>query len=77
MGIAKRGGQCLKAIYLNYSELNIKFFGKRSRLVASKLTSTNSSVRLCFQLRTYWLESYLAIPWESPGTESRIFHLEA
>ena len=37
MGIAKSGGNCLKAIYLNLSELNIKFFIKHSRSVASKL----------------------------------------
>ena len=30
MGIAKRDGHCLKAIYLNLSELNIKFFIKHS-----------------------------------------------
>ena len=37
MGIAKRGGHCLKAIYLNLSELNVKVFIKHSRSVAGKL----------------------------------------
>ena len=37
MGIVKRGGHCLKAIYLNLSELNTKFFIKHSRSVAGKL----------------------------------------
>ena len=37
MGIAKRGGHCSKAIYLNLSELNIKFLIKHSRSVAGKL----------------------------------------
>ena len=37
MGIAKRCGRCLKAIYLNWSELNIKFLIKHSRSVAGKL----------------------------------------
>ena len=36
-GIAKRGGHCSKAIYLNLNELNIKFLIKRSRSVAGKL----------------------------------------
>ena len=37
MGIDKRGGHRLKAIYLNLSELNIKFFIKHTRSVADKL----------------------------------------
>ena len=37
MGIAKRGGHCLKAFYLNLRELNIKFFIKHSRSVAGKV----------------------------------------
>ena len=37
MGIAKGGGHCLKAIYLNLSELNIKFLIKHSRSVTGKL----------------------------------------
>ena len=37
MGIAKRGGHCLKAIYLNLSELNITFLIKHWRSVAGKL----------------------------------------
>ena len=37
MGIAKRRGHCFKAIYLNLSELNIKFLIKYSRSVAGKL----------------------------------------
>ena len=71
MGITKRGGHRLKAIYLNLSELNIKFSIKHSKSVADKLTeikkppeklfiipegrhktSTNSSVRHCFQQLT-------------------------
>ena len=39
-GIDKRGGHCLKAIYLNLSELNFKIFIKRSRSVACKLIET-------------------------------------
>ena len=38
MGIAKRGGHYFKAIYLNLSELNIKFLIKHSRSVVGKLT---------------------------------------
>ena len=38
MGIAKRGGHRLKAIYLNLSELNIKFFIEHTRSFADKLT---------------------------------------
>ena len=38
MGIAKKGGYCLKANYFDLSELNIKFFIKHSRSVAGKLS---------------------------------------
>ena len=83
MGIANRGGNCSKAIYLNLSELNIKFLIKHSRSVAwdqettgkpfqkpprDMKTSTNSSVRHCLQQRTYWLEWYLVIARKSPGS---------
>ena len=37
MGITKRGEHCLKAIYLNLSELNIKSLIKYSRSAADKL----------------------------------------
>ena len=88
MGNAKRGGHCLKAIYSNLSELNIKLLIKYSGSVPGKLieikklpenllispeghkTSINSSIRHCFQQRTYWLEWYLVIPRESPGMMS-------
>ena len=41
MRIAKRGGHCLKAIYLNLSELNIRFLIKHSGSVAGKFRSRN------------------------------------
>ena len=40
MGIAKRSGHRLKAIYMNLSESNVKIFIKRTRSVAEKLTET-------------------------------------
>ena len=36
MGIAKRGGHCVKAIYLNLSELNIEFLIKHSSSLVNK-----------------------------------------
>ena len=38
MGIAKRGGHRLKAIYVNFSEFNINFFIKHTVSVSDKLT---------------------------------------
>ena len=35
--------------------------------ISARETSTNSSVRHCFQQRTYWSEWYLVIRQESPG----------
>ena len=41
MGIAKKARHCLKAIYLNLSELTMNFFIKHSRSVAGKLVEIN------------------------------------
>ena len=41
MGIATRGGHCSEAIYLNLSELNIKFLVKHLSLVAGKVIEIN------------------------------------
>ena len=92
-GIAKRSRHCLKAIYLNLSELNINFLIKHLRSIAGKLieikkppktfskapkghkTSTDSSVRHCFQQRTYWLEWYLVIPGNRLTVPNKFFGL--
>ena len=57
MGIAKRGADCLKAIYLNLSELNIKVVIKHSRSLTGKLIEIKRTTRKPFDSNALTLTS--------------------
>ena len=76
MEIAKRGGDCLKAICLNLSELNYflrPVAGKLIDIYIKHQRDTEHQLTRLFAIASnkkliYWSGGYLVIPRESPGT---------
>ena len=75
MGIAKRGGHYLDAIYLNLSELNIRFRIKHSMTVTGKLIEIKKITRKPFHQPTRNIKHQVTRPFATNSSNACIGYI--